>query len=220
MAIFFSSLFADVPGWVARDDIANSLAGFIRAAEPEIYRRVRIMEMEVNADFVMTAASNYAEPLPEEWLKFRFVYNTSTSDPRCLFVTPDIFHTLNNITRDTFSALRGEYETLYTVEGGNLRVYAPPGSSENITLKTGYFEGYRFGGDYDNETCPVLSRHYDVYLSAVLMQAWDFVDEPAMVEKYERRLDKIAAQIGDQEANRRQTAGPVRRSTPKPGMIV
>lgn len=222
MPIMFSTLYADLEAWVARSDAGPFISTFIRLAEPEIYRRVRVFEMEADApDIVLNDANSFGAAVPTDWLQWRYLYHSGSSNPRTSYVSPDVFHTLNNLPRDGFAELLGDSSLIYTVESGKTKVYAVPGQGDTITLKAGYWQRYTFGGDFGAETCPVLDKHYDVYLYACLKAAWDFFDEPEKIAKYTDKLNAVLDQIPNAEAHRRAPSGAgIRRSTTRPAMVV
>ena len=221
MAIQFSALYSGIESFIGRSDGAALAYTYIQLAEAEIYRRVRIFEMEADLTLVLTSAENYEYTLPEDWIQFRYLYVAESRNPTTLYVSPDIFHTISNTSRDGFSRLVGEASLVYTIESGKLKVFGGVGSTDPITLNTGYWKKYAFQGDYAQETCPVLTHQFDVYLWASLMNAWIYFDEDSEIQKYERLLNRAIDQIPANEARRRVASGQgVRRFTSNTGRVV
>lgn len=205
----YATLQADIADWLARDDVATKTPTFIRLAEAEINRRVRTQDQERNASLVLEEANDWTADLPAGWLGFRRVV-TDQANPEAVYVPPTVFHEMKRARADAFGTLGGG-PLSYTVEGMSIKGVAGPGAGDPITLSTVYWVRYDPLSD-TNTTNWLLANHYDIYLNASLMQAWDYVDETEMVARYSARLDRGIDQLQEQERERYVPAGPkVRR---------
>lgn len=220
MANDYAQLQADVIQYSGRDDVSASVPLFVRLAEPEINRRVRIMEMETRVTFTMSSP-DYEDDIPSDWLGFKRLKLDDSPNPKCLYVGPDIFATLEEMSPGNFSQVIGDAALLYTVEARKIRVNRPTGSSEPISVSAVYFARPLALADEDpvNTLNPIIAQHYDLYVYATLAQLWDWVDETEMVAKYVGRMDKVIAQIDDYERMRHRVAGTLKRTNPRLGVV-
>lgn len=205
----YATLQADVVDWLARDDLATKAPSFIRLAEAEINRRVRTQDQERNATLVLEEGNAWAADLPSGWLGFRSIVS-DLPNPSVVYVPPDAFHEMSRAQSDAFGSLGGG-PLSYTVEAMSIKGVAGPGAGDPITLSTVYWTRYAplLGAAATNW---LLTNHYDIYLNACLMQAWDYVDETELVARYSARLDKGIGQLEEQERMAYNPAGPkVRR---------
>ena len=219
MTNYYSTLMTDARLWMARTDISDEVtASCIRMAEAEIWKRIKTFEMEADTTLVFTDLDFYETPVPEDWLSFRRV-RSDLQNPRCSYVSPDVFSTLNNSLVSEHERLFEVGSLVYTVEGGMVKINQPTGSGVTITLYTSYFRRFNFPNiTPTEETNPVLELHYDLYMHATLMKLWEFADEDSEIAKYEKKMDKAIAQIMEFERTRRTpSSGPlIRRSSTRP----
>lgn len=206
----YLTLQSDIAAWTARDDLAVPSAGFIRMAEAEINRRVKVLEQETDAALVANSGNSFSPSLPAGFLGFRRIHN---SGPNALtvYTTPTVFHGLATAPADAFAAVLGDASMVYTIESNKLKVFAGAGG-DPITLYVTYWQRFpALTSSAPNDTNWLLTNHYDIYLYAALAAAWDFIDETEMVARYSARLDKAIGQLELQETQKLMPAGPLIR---------
>jgi|SRR5262245_174598 len=216
----YAQLQADVIQYAARDDVSASVPMFIRLAEPEIYRRVRIMEMETPITFTCSSP-DYVDDLPADFLGFKRLKVNDSPNPRCQYVGPDQFASLEEMSPGNYAALLGDAHLIYTIEAMQIRVNQPRGSTEPIELSGIYWQK-PIALDQDdplNPTNVVLPAVYDLFVFATLRQLWDWSDELEMVTKYERFMERIIASTDDNERMRRRPAGSLQRTNARQGVV-
>lgn len=202
----YAQLQADVADWTARTDLTVVIPSFIRLAEAEIGRVVRVLEQETDTTLSCTSPS-YAAALPDGFLGFKHVYVSGANEPRAQYVPPTQFHELNLRPRDAFADSFGT-ALLYTIESGDIKVDQPAGSSDPITLNVTYIKKFTaLSGT--NTTNWLLTEHYDLYLWGALKEAWDYIDETEMVAKYQAKFDRAVAQLDTLENAKRRASGPL-----------
>jgi hypothetical protein len=207
--VTYTTLQNDVIAYSARDDVASVVPIFIRLAQREINRRVRIMEQETSLSLVFSSPL-YEAALPADFQGFKRLSIPANRNPRCRYVGPDQFAALGQLSPTDFSDLLGDAELLYTVEGYKVRVNRPTGSLDPITIESVYFKAYPdFVGGSD--TNAIMDTHYDLYLWASLAQLWAWADETEAEAKFKGRLDTVVQQIDDYERVRRRIGGVAER---------
>jgi len=204
----YTTLQADLLSWSVRDDLSTQAPSFIRVAEAEIGRVVRVLEMET--DGTLSAPSpTFEVALPANFLGFKHVYVTGSSSPRAAYLPPDLFHELKNTPDSSFA--HGQ-ETQYTIESAKLKVLAPSGSPAPIVFNVTYFK--RFDPLATTPSNQLLTDHYDVYLYASLAALWSFVGSLPDEVKYQTKFDRAVAQLDTSEGRRRRGSGPNQVRTP------
>jgi hypothetical protein len=184
---------------------------FLRIAEPAIFRKVRILEMETDATLTFTAAASYADDLPTGFLGFKSIFVPGTNKPEVVYLPPQRFHVEDTVASDAFSTLDADF--VYTIEANKVKIKAVAGASEDVTANAVYFA--RPDGVSDsNSTNDILTNHYDAYLMKVLQVLWDWVDEKEIEAVYKQKFDNIVEEIRENELARRRPAGPLVRRVP------
>ncbi len=216
----YAQLQADVIQYSGRDDVSTVVPMFVRLAENEIYRRVRTMEMEVRTTFSFSSP-DYEDDMPADFLGFRRLSVSGSPNPKCLYVGPDQFHSLSEMSPGNFAALIGDAQLIYTIEANLILVNQPVGSSEPIDISAVYFQRPMPLADEDpvNTLNPLIVPHFDLFLYLSLAQLWDWVDETEMTAKYIAKADKVIAQIDELERVKRRVVGTVKRSNARHGVV-
>lgn len=208
----YALLQADIASWTARTDMGGQLATFIRIAEADISRAVRVSEQETAITLSLTSGANYTATLPTGFLGFKHVFVSGSINPTAQYLPPSQFHVLKNTPQDAFNALSGG-SFVYTIEDNSVKGYASPGSTTAITLDTSYVKRFDALSD-TNTTNWLLTNHYDIYIYATLKVTWDFIDETEQIAKYQGLLDRAIEQLYLQETRKRTPPGPLTRRPP------
>jgi hypothetical protein len=201
----YSQLKSDIEEFAARGDVGTKTEMFIRLAEAEIYRRVRVLEMET--DVTLTFASDaYEDDLPEGFMGFKRLTLPDSPEGKTKYIGPDLFHSLRGMAQSEFARVLGEARLMWTMESNKVKVNTPRGSPEPIELTGVYFKRFEPLSDL-NATNALLTAHPDLFLYASLIQLWDWADELEPVAKYTARMDKAIIQIDALELQRRRAPG-------------
>lgn len=213
----YATLQADVAAYSARGDISAVAPSFIRIAEAWINRRVRILEQETDVELEFDSGNEYMADLPTGFLGFRSIVNPDSSDPDCEYMPPAVFDVVSRQPRDGLSPATPS-SAAYTIASGKVKLLSPVGATDPVTLAAVYHKRFLPLSD-SNTTNYLLTNHYDLYLKASLREMWDFVDEQAMVDRYERQAEKIVGEIDEEEKGKRRGAPPLRRRPPAVGVV-
>jgi len=209
----YSQLKADLIEFSARSDVSALTATFIRLAEPRVYRKLRILEMETDVTLTITSANSYAEALPTGFQGFKSLYVSGATNPRMAYLPPNTFHLLDNLPPNTFSELRSG-ETPYTIESNKLKVDQATGATGDVVVNAVYWK--RFLPLSDSTTSNAsLANHYDLFLAAGLEMLWRWVrnTEERVIAKTE--VDRIIGEIEEEEVMRRMPAAPTVSHVPR-----
>lgn len=209
----YSQLKSDIIEYSARSDISALTGTFIRLAEPRIYRRLRILDMETDVVLTLTSANDYAEDLPTGFVGFKSLYADGVSNGRMTYVPPNIFHMLDNQPRDAFHELSSG-DTLYTLESGKIKVDQAVGATGDVVVNAVYFKRFLPLSD-SNTSNAALANHYDLFLSASLEQVWRWArkTEERVIAKTE--VDRIIGEIEDEQTMMRLPPAPVTTRMPR-----
>jgi hypothetical protein len=185
----YSNFRTAVATWLGRADDAThfstaNIDDMVTLAESEIYRRLRVREMEASADMTVDAQS---VALPTGFLSLRrIILNTATKDP-VKFVPPEVFWEV------WASATSGQPE-VFTIEGENMLFGPAPDSS--YTAKILYWKSPTSitGGTLNS----LFTKNPDLFFFATLAQALYFAKDderiPMMRAAFENALAAIRAQ--------------------------
>lgn len=209
----YSQLKSDIALWTARDDIAAVVETLILLAEKQVNRRIRILEMETDTTLSF-ASADYSQDTPTGYVGMKHIFNPNANNPKCVYTPPSKFHLLNNLPNDAFNAIRGDAGLIYTVESGKIKVHAPVGATDPFDLDITYFKRLTALSDAE-PTHYALENHYDLYLWGGLKEAWDFVDDDRMMQKYQARFNGVLEEINTEEKGKRRAAQPHSRRPPE-----
>jgi hypothetical protein len=210
----YADLQADIIEYSARDDISTKAPMFIRLAEAEIYRRVKVLEMETAVTLTFSTP-DYDATLPTGWQGFKRLSVSGSRNPKTKYVGPDLFAEINaTASQVDLQSVIGDARLIYTVEANKVKVNQPAGSAEPIVLAGTYFKRLLPLSD-SNTSNVMLDDHPDLFLYAALAQLWDWADELEAVAKYTAKMDKVIGQIDQLERDRRRAAGEWSKSMPR-----
>lgn len=213
----YSQLKSDIIEYSARTDLSALTATFIRLAEPRIYRKLRILEMETDVTLTITSANSYTEDLPTGFQGFKSLYNSGATNPRMAYLQPNRFHERDNLPRDQFWELANG-DTAYTIESNKIKIDQAEGATGDVTVPAVYWKRFLALSD-SNTSNAALTNHYDLFLAASLEQLWRWArkTEERVIAKTE--VDRILMEIEDEEVLRRMPPAPTVSRTPQHRMV-
>ena len=161
----FATLKTDISEYMARDDITESLANtFVRIAEAEIRRTVRIGAMETtDTSFSVTAQ---VTDLPTGFISMRALANNAVNQREMDFLPPA------RLRSSVIMDQTAQQPTAYTIEGETL-VVAPTPPSGGVTLSMVYYKAFDALSE-GTDTNWLLTYAYDVYLYSSIRAACEW----------------------------------------------
>ncbi len=208
----YASLQSDVSSWAVRDDAValSAIPGFIRMAEGEIGRRVRVMEQETDLDLNFSDGNNFTVALPSDFLGFKSLAALGSTNTNVVYVAPPILKAMKNQSLNSAALNIDPDNILYTVESYSIKIFAPAGGTGTVILSSVYWK--RFASLSDSNTSnSLLQAHYDLYLFASLFYLWTWADEEDQIARYDKLIARSVTQIEDIERKRTRPAGPLVR---------
>tara|TARA_B100000700_G_scaffold328666_1_gene447267 strand:+ start:1236 stop:1856 length:621 start_codon:yes stop_codon:yes gene_type:complete len=184
----FATLKTDISSYMARSDLTESLKNtFVRIAEAEIRRKVRIGQMETtNTSF---SVSSQTTALPTGFVSMRAVTNNTQNQREMEYMSPVRLRSSRIFDEGT-----GE-PSVYTIEGDNI-VIAPTPSSGSLTIV--YYKAFD-ALSADTDTNWLLANGYDVYLYGSLRAASEWAMEPDTENQYAIKFERAVEQINRED---------------------
>ena len=184
----FATLKTDISSYMARSDLTESLKNtFVRIAEAEIRRKVRIGQMETtNTSF---SVSSQTTALPTGFVSMRAVTNNTQNQREMEYMSPVRLRSSRIFDEGT-----GE-PSVYTIEGDNI-VIAPTPSSGSLTLV--YYKAFD-ALSADTDTNWLLANGYDIYLYGSLRAASEWAMEPDTENQYAIKFERAVEQINRED---------------------
>lgn len=195
----YPTLKSTIADWLDRDDLDSKIPFFVQMAEAMFNRELRTREMEATT---LITTSIERTDLPADYLEMRAIYILGSPDRPLRATVP--------------TAVRQEYDgtpaapDAYTMVGGGLVLIPPPDSPVNLHLD--YFA--RIEGLTDaNEANWLLDKHPDLYWSAAIAYAYDYLDDDAKSQKYFGYTTTLIDRINRSAQNDRFGPAPMARFT-------
>ena len=160
----YDDLVAAAADWLNRQDLADQIPAFVRFAESQFNRELRVRDMMVRA--VATSANENIE-LPTDWLEH---YSLTTADGGVLeYMTEANSNRLkgDGMTGETFG---------YTVVGNMIELVPAPGA--DMELRMIYYARIPHLGATQPSNW-LLAKYPDVYLYSVLVQSMPYLKDDA-----------------------------------------
>ncbi len=184
----YATLKSDITEYMARSDITDALkATFVRLAEAEIRRSVRIGAMETtDTSFSVNSRST---ALPTGFISMRSISSNATNKRELDYLPPA------RIRSAEIFDISGGDPRAYTIEGSNL-ILAPVPTSGTLTLV--YYKAFD-ALSADSDTNTLLSTYYDVYLYGALRAAAEWALEPENETRYAQKFAIAVEQTNQEE---------------------
>jgi len=185
----YSSLKQSIADWLARDDLASYVDGFIDIAEARVGLRLRIRAMESSTTLTTTATVDYVA-LPTGFAGIRGVYRDGDPQSVMTYYTPEQLNNVRNSSRAP---------NAFTIRGDNMVFAGPTDDAYEIELH--YYA--RFTALSDSNTSNWLTTNApQVLLYGALQAGAEFIRDEAQArmwgEKFERALAEVeTADEGD-----------------------
>jgi|9_EtaG_2_1085328.scaffolds.fasta_scaffold38903_2 hypothetical protein len=185
----YATLKSDITEYMARSDITDALkATFVRLAEAEIRRSVRIGAMEVTD--TSFAVSNQSTALPTGFIAMRSLSNNTQNKREMDYLPPA------RLRSSKVMDIGSQTPTAYTIEGTNLVVAPSPSAGTTLTMV--YYKAFD-ALSADSDTNVLLSTYYDVYLYGALRAAAEWALEPDAEGRYTQKFLAVIEQTNQEE---------------------
>lgn len=177
----YSDLLEMIPLWLDRDDLDDQITRFISLIEPSLNRRLRTLNQEVRATWVVSSESM---ALPADFRMIRVLKVGGEHGRELRNVSP------NNAAIE-YTDAKG-FITGYYVSNRTLILVPPP--EEETTLSAIYYT--RLASlTLSDQTNWLLQEHPDVYVWGALQQAAIFIRDPEAIsacgDLYEQAVSEV-----------------------------
>lgn len=197
----YDQLKTDMADWLMREDLEPQIPSFIRFAEAEFNRRLRIQDMVVRADAKL---ENSRLGLPGDFLQTRSIYLPERNPlVRLEFVPLDVY------TEEVRRQRSSTNPMYYTVTGDEIAVVPKPESDELIELV--YYARLPALSE-DRQSNWLLAKHPDLYLYAALVHSAPFLNEDERINTWQG-LKEQGINTLKLESERGEFSGPLRTRT-------
>lgn len=172
---------AGVTGVASANDL---IPDFITIAEKRIFQELKVREMEYRS-FTVTVAGTATVALPTGYIGAKFLYLDTSPVQKLDYVSGEI-------AADQFTNGIANQPRAFSTEGNNWRLYPTPGAVYTIQYLIYKQPDVLSGSTSTNSIFPVYSH---LYLYASLVEAFNFLEDEAQVNKYEalyKRYLKLA----------------------------
>ena len=191
----YEDLIAAAADWLNRQDLTDQIPAFVRFAESQFNRELRVRDMQVRA---YTTSANELVELPDDWLEH---YSLTTADGGVLE-----YMTEANSNRAKGDGLAGETFG-YTVIGNAIELVPAPGA--DMELRMVYYARIPHLGPTQPSNW-LLAKYPDVYLYSVLVQSMPYLKDDARLATWiQLRAGMIESMRLESEAALRPRGGPL-----------
>lgn len=191
----YDDLLQAAADWLNRADLTDQVPAFVRFAEAQFNRELRVRDMMVRA---YTTSANELVELPSDWLEH---YSLTTADGGVLE-----YMTEANSNRLKGDGMAGETFG-YTVVGNAIELVPMPGA--DMELRMVYYARIPHLGPSEPSNW-LLAKYPDVYLYSVLLQAMPYLKDDARLATWiQLRAAMIESMRLESEAALRPRGGPL-----------
>jgi len=204
-----AELIADVDRWTARSDLSNDqdMGTFLRLAEAKINRRIRVRAQETSTDLVCNSRTT---ALPTDYLHFRSVSLDSSLDRTMEYLPPERIREAP-IWNNQGGGLTDNTAAAFTIEGTNLILAPAPSVASPVTLNIVYFAKFPALVN-SSDTNWLLTNAYDVYLWALLFEAFTFLQDVEMASAFSSRFEAAVSELERSEKRARVSGSALMRT--------
>lgn len=190
----YSELQTAIQNWTKRADLWTYIPDFITQAENDINRRLRVREMETEADVSMTGGTRTAA-LPSDFGEVRRFYLNSSPIVQLEYMAPDDYWR-------RYTSTNSGQPLAFTIEGSNFAFGPIPDSS--YTAKLQY---YRKLPALSSSAHGVFTANPFLYLYGSMAEAERFMKNDKRVLLWEGKVNQI---LHDLTAQTTRVAGSMR----------
>lgn len=181
----YSELQTALTNWTHRSDLTSIFPDLITIAESRINRKLRIREMETEADVTITAGTRTAS-LPSDFGEVRRFYLSTDPVTELDFMSPQDYWA-------RYTSTRQGKPLMFTIEGSNLVLGPIPGSGY-----TGKLQYYRSLPALSSSAHSVFTSNPDLYLYGALTAGEAYLKNdkrfPLWKSQFEETMRELEAQ--------------------------
>ena len=177
----YATLIADTLAWLVRPDLGDTLAAsFIRLAEAEIRRTLRVRAMEEQELLTLTG---FETPLPARWIQFKAVSNDVANQRPLTYMPPDRLRSSGLMDSSGVGSA-------YSIEGENILV--APTNTGSISI-TSYKAFAALSSPADTNWA--LTNAYDLYLFGSVAAGFDYLEDTEQEGRYRAKFEAVVKQL-------------------------
>ena len=190
----YNELLTAIENHLDRSDLDDRIPEFVSIAEAKIARKLRITEMETEAD-VTTVAGTRTAALPTGFREVRRMYLNTSPVVLLEYMTPQDFWLRNTSTQNGKPAS-------FTVEGSNFLFGPTPDSA--YTAKCLYYKGL---AAVSSTAHGVFTANPDLYVYGALTAAEPYIKNDKRLPVWKSLFEEIIHELDTQS---RKHQGPMR----------
>lgn len=197
----YETLKDSVANWLDRDDLTILIPDFITMGQQEVYRKLRILEMEEISSTPLSTVSRYYD-LPARFLEARNIYIDTTPNTKLGYVTPEQMSLTVGSNRSPRKFKQ------YTIVDGKIKLDAVSNSTDN-NLVLSYFRKLPelTTGDSTNW---ILQNAYALFLYGAILQAEIYLYNDERISVIRSEFERIILELNDQAEKGRYSGDPLR----------
>lgn len=193
----YSELQAAIVSWMARSgdgELTSEATTFIALAESRLNRDLPLRVMEVDDTSLTGTVSSREVALPSDYVEPKALFLTTYGDERWL--RPFIAGSGPHLTYLSENAA----PTAWAINGANIDLDSP--CDQAHTFRFRYRKSFALSGS--ETTNWLLTNHPDVYLSACLVEGYQFMQDVEKTPLWEARYRSNVADVKRKEARSKQ----------------
>jgi len=188
----FAQLKTAITDWTHRANLTNYLDDFVTLGESRIFSELKVVEMEARTSY--TPTSRYLST-PARMTAIRRVIAQSSPPQEVISTSPDGIHANYSTSSGTPS--------YYAVLGSEIEFNRIP----NIDIELLYYAAPA-ALSVSNTTNSILTAYPDIYLSACMIEAGNFMKDPDTIMLWTQKYTDALTRV-NKKSSRFHTAGPM-----------
>lgn len=206
MATDYISLQAEIADYLARDDLATAIPGFIRLAEQRLNRELRVRQMEAitpasGTGALATEAGGQYLALPTGFLEMRRLILLGSGGGPLSYLTPQDLAV-------TYGTTSSGVPKHYSVIGGNLAFGPVPGGVYGLEMV--YYAKIPALSDAAPANW-LLADYPDLYLYGALLEAQPYIMNDERIQIWMGMFDRAIAAVKGEDARARWNGAPLQQ---------
>ena len=180
----YADLGTSVAAWTHRSDLTSIIPDFVTMAEARIARDLRLRK-QITTSTLTTVAATQSVALPTDWLEFENVSVALTPERQLTYVPIEHMDSIYPSGSGNSSPI------VYTIEGDNILFGPVPDTAYTVNIV--YYS--RFASLITSSTNWLMTNHPNIYLFAVLIEAYTYLQDKEQSGVYAQRYMQELAQL-------------------------
>lgn len=194
----YTQLQSDIATWLDRDDLTTLIPTFIRISEQEIYRKLRIIEMEEISYTPLSTISQYYD-LPPRFIAARNIYIDTSPNKKLGYVTPE------QMSLTTPSNNSNSSPTQYTIVDGKFKLDIILAASTNNLFISYYRKFAELSAS--NTTNWLLDNAYALLLYGGILSSELYLYNDKRIPLIRTEFARIIEELNEQAVEGRHSGG-------------